>query len=222
MDAHMTPASPQSLQAGDPAPAFVLQSVQTDGTVSLSDYRGESPLFLALFRGLYCPFCRRAIAHMAESADHLKPLGFKSLGVVATELENARLYYRYRPTRLPLAVDPSLSTHRSYGMPKVTPTPEMLEQMQAVRVDAAGELPRPMSIEEASRALDKLDGFQATDVDRRDHDRQFPQLEGQFLIDRDGIIRWMNFEGSRDGFAGLGKFPSFQELLAAAHFAASA
>jgi peroxiredoxin len=222
MDAHMTHASPQPLQPGDPAPEFVLPSVQTDNTVSLADYRGKSPLFLALFRGLYCPFCRRAIAHMAESAEKLKPLGFESLGVVATELENARLYYRYRPMRLPLAVDPSLSTHRSYGVPKMTPTPEMLQQMASVRVNADGELPAPMSIEEASRALDRLDGFQPNDIDRRDHERQFPQLEGQFLIDRDGVIRWMNLECSREGLAGLGKFPSFDELLAAAHIAASA
>ena len=27
---------------------------------SLADYRGRSPLFLALFIGLWCPFCRRA------------------------------------------------------------------------------------------------------------------------------------------------------------------
>ena len=218
----MTHASHQPLQPGDPAPEFVLPSVQADGTVSLSNYRGKSPLFLALFRGLYCPFCRRAIAHMAESAGQLKRLGVESLGGVATELENARLYYRYRPMRLLLAVDPLLSTHQSYGLPKITPTPEMLQQMESVRVDAEGELPAPMSIQDASRALDRIDGFQPTDVDRRDHERQFPQLEGQFLIDRDGVIRWMNLECSREGLAGLGKFPSFDELIAAAQMAASA
>jgi len=218
----MTHASYQPLQPGDPAPEFALPSVQTDGTVSLSDYRGRSPLFLGLFRGLYCPFCRRAIAHMAESAGQLKRLGFESLAVVATELENARLYYRYRPMRVPLAVDPSLSTHQSYGLPKVALTPGLRQQMESVRMDADGELPAPMSIEDASRALDRIDGFQPTDVDRRDHERQFPQLEGQFLIDRDGVIRWMNLECSREGLAGLGKFPSFDELIAAAQMAVSA
>src|SRR5437899_170214 len=104
----MTHPSSRPLQPGDPAPDFMLPAVQTDNIVSLSDYRGRSPLFLALFRGLYCPFCRRAIAHMAGSAEKLKPLGFESLAVVATDLENARLYYRFRPMRVPLAVDPSL------------------------------------------------------------------------------------------------------------------
>src|SRR6058998_2212745 len=122
----------RTLELGDSAPDFILPSVQTDTTVSLSDYRGRSPLFLGLFRGLYCPFCRRAIAHMAGSAEKLKSLGIESLGVVATELENARLYYRFRPMRLPLAVDPALSTHRSYGVPKLEVTPEFLHETQEV------------------------------------------------------------------------------------------
>jgi len=210
------------LQPGDPAPDFMLPAVQTDTIVSLLDYRGRSPLFLALFRGLYCPFCRRAIAHMAGSAEKLKPLGFESLAVVATDLENARLYYRFRPMRVPLAVDPSLSTHRSYGVPKLEVTPEVFEAMQSVRVDADGELPVTLSLQEAARALDKLDGFQPTAADQQDQHRQFPQLEGQFLIDRGGIIRWMNLECAREGPAGMGKFPSYDELQAAAQIAVSA
>ena len=38
---------------GEPAPDFILPSGQGEGTVSLADYRGKSPLLLALFRGLY-------------------------------------------------------------------------------------------------------------------------------------------------------------------------
>jgi peroxiredoxin len=215
-------STPHTLQPGDPAPDFILPSVQTDTTVSLSDYRGRSPLFLSLFRGLYCPFCRRAIAHMAGSAEKLKPLGIESLGVVATELENARLYYRFRPLRLALAVDPGLSTHRSYGVPKMEITQEFMQAMQAARVDAEGELPGRMMIPEASEALDKIDGFRPTAVDMRDRERQFPMLEGQFLIDRDGIVRWMYIECSREGLEGLGKFPAHDELLSAAQITVSA
>jgi peroxiredoxin len=39
--------------AGEPAPEFTLPAAHGDGTVSLADYRGRSPLLLALFRGLY-------------------------------------------------------------------------------------------------------------------------------------------------------------------------
>jgi len=42
---------------------------------------------------------------------------------VATAPENARLYFKFRPTRLRLASDPEMSTHRAYGLPKPAPTP---------------------------------------------------------------------------------------------------
>ena len=43
-----TPMAP-----GEPAPDFTLVAAHGDGTVSLRDYRGRSPVLLALFRGLY-------------------------------------------------------------------------------------------------------------------------------------------------------------------------
>jgi peroxiredoxin len=216
----MTPGFEGILQPGDRAPEFRLSSVQTDGTVSLSDYRNSKGLFLGLFRGLYCPFCRRAIAQMATSAEKLKPLGIESLAVVATDLENARLYFRFRPMHLPLAVDPTLATHRSYRVPKPDLTPKLLEVISEIRINPNGELPAPMRLEEAAGMLDKLDGFQRTAVDQRDAEH-FMQLEGQFLIDRDGVIRWANIECAQEGPAGMGKFPTVDELLAAAHSATS-
>jgi peroxiredoxin len=211
-----------TVQPGDPAPDFMLQAVQSDRVICLSDYRNRTPLFLGLFRGLYCPFCRRAIAHMATSAEKLKGLGIESLGVVATELENARLYYRFRPIRLDLVVDPELSTHRSYGIPKPAVTPEFLESLEPVRIDGDGALPAPLPIHEAQGALDAIDKFKPTPVDIKEKERQFPQLEGQFLIDRGGIVRWVNVECAKEGIAGLGKFPALDELLSAAHVTASA
>jgi peroxiredoxin len=41
------------VQPGELAPPFDLPSATGAGAVSLADYRGKSPLFLALFRGLY-------------------------------------------------------------------------------------------------------------------------------------------------------------------------
>ncbi len=49
------------LKPGDRAPDFALPAADREGTVSLVDYRGRTPLLLGLFRGTYCPFCRRAI-----------------------------------------------------------------------------------------------------------------------------------------------------------------
>jgi len=41
------------LQPGEPAPDFTLPAANRDGFVSLADYRGQTPLLLALYRGLY-------------------------------------------------------------------------------------------------------------------------------------------------------------------------
>ena len=41
------------VQRGEPAPDFTLPAANREGSVSLADYRGRSPLLLSLFRGLY-------------------------------------------------------------------------------------------------------------------------------------------------------------------------
>ena len=204
------------LQPGEPAPNFTLPAVDRDGTVSLADYRGKSPLLLAIFRGLWCPFCRRAIAQMGVTRQKLQSLGVETLGIVATTPENARLYFKYRPTRVPLVADPESIAHRSFGLPKPVVTPELMQALQAVRANPTGELSEPTPLAQIGGALDRLHGFERTETDQEDLQRQFPQLIGQFLIDRNGIVRWVNVECAKDGLAGLGMFPTDEELVSAA------
>ena len=85
------------VSAGEPAPDFALPGIDRHEPVSLADYRGKS--LLALLLGLWGPFCRRQIAQPGEMEGKLKASGVESLGVVATPPENARLYFRFRPTR---------------------------------------------------------------------------------------------------------------------------
>jgi peroxiredoxin len=200
---------------GEPAPDFTLAAVDRPETVSLADYRGRSPLFLALLIGLWCPFCRRAIAQMAPIESQLKTLGIETLAVVATTPENARLYFKYRPTRLRLASDPELSTHRAYGLPKPASTPEFMHALENVRINPDGMFPEPLPITQVAQEITKADAYVNTPTDQAELERQWPQLKGQFLIDRDGIVRWANVEAS-EGPAGVGKFPSAQEIMAAA------
>jgi len=50
----MTASSVRSpVQPGEPAPDFVLPAAPGPGTVSLAQYRGRSPVLVALFRGVY-------------------------------------------------------------------------------------------------------------------------------------------------------------------------
>lgn len=212
----MTQGTRMPMTPGERAPEFAVPAVHEDRTIALADYRGRTPLLLGLFPGLYCPFCRRALAQMAGTADALKPLGVECLAVVGTELENARLYFRYRPTRLPIGADPRLDTHRSFGVPRPDPTPEMMQAIDTVLINPYGDLQGPLPVWRASAELDRRDGFQPTDTDKREAESSFTQMKGQFLIDRDGIIRWANIECGREGLSGLGKFPTQEELLTAA------
>lgn len=42
-----------TIKPGEPAPDFTLPAAHGDGLVSLADFRGRSPVLLALFRGIY-------------------------------------------------------------------------------------------------------------------------------------------------------------------------
>jgi peroxiredoxin len=49
----MTAMEMKPLQLGDRAPDFALPSASDDAVIALADYRGRSPVLLALYRGLY-------------------------------------------------------------------------------------------------------------------------------------------------------------------------
>lgn len=174
---------------------------------------GRGPLLLGLFRGVSCAFCRRAVVQLDKAGDRLRALGVETLGIVATAPENARLYFRYRPARMVLAADPDLTTHRAYGLPKVE---RPWEAVQSTRVNPTGELAEPLAIWEAVRALTRLDGYKPPDTDREEMQRNWSQSAGEFLIDRGGVVRWAYVEYATGDLAGMGKFPTDEELLAAA------
>ena len=204
------------LKPGEPAPDFDLPAIDRTGTVSLADYRGRTPVLLAIFRGLYCPLCRRAIAMLGLSRHTLEKAGVESLGIIATKLDHARLYFQFRPTPLPLAADPDMTTHRKYRVPMPAVTPALWRELEPLRFNPTGELPEPLPLLEAVAALDRVQNFEPTDNYREEAQWQVPQLAGEFLLDRDGIVRWTYIETANEGWAGLGKFPSEHELLAAA------
>jgi len=199
---------------GQLAPDFTLPAVQGAETVSLSNFRGKSSVFLALMLGLWCPFCRRSIAKINTTESKLKAQGVETLCVVATPPENARLYFKFRPTKLRLGSDPELTTHRAYGVPKPEVTPELMEAIGQLRVNPNGELPEPLPVQEAAMKIGQMDGYAPTPVDEADMGKQWPQMKAQYLIDPDGVIRWANIECA-DGMENIGRFPTEEEILAA-------
>jgi peroxiredoxin len=201
---------------GELAPDFTLPTVNDAGTVSLADYRRKG-LFLGLFPGLWCVYCRRAITEMATFRDKLNDLNVDLLGVVASRQENARLYLKYRPTSLRLAADPETSTHRAYGVLKPVADPEFMRSLETTRIDPEGALPEALPIPQATDAMRAIDGYTRNATDDAERQQQWPLLKGQVLIDRDGIVRWVKMEcATEEGLAGLAKPLSPDEVLTAA------
>ncbi|HSV58164.1 MAG TPA: redoxin domain-containing protein [Variovorax sp.] len=204
------------VQPGEPAPDFALPAVAGPETVSLNDYRGKSPLFLALMVGLWCPFCRRQLVQLGALEGKLKALGVESLAVVATDPVHARVYFKFRPTHLRLASDPALTIHRAFRVPKPEPTPEMIQALDEVRVNPFGDLPEPLPINQVAARMQEQDGYINSEVDQADIERQWPQLKALYMIDREGIVRWVDIECQHEGLAGVGKLPSEDMILEAA------
>ena len=151
---------------------------------------------------------------LGQIAQKLEAMGVKTLGVVATDAERARLYFRFRRPRMPMGADPELATHRAYGLPNMPVPPEMWD---AVERAAVRELKLPASpAGGAYQQLGGFDAYQITTADNADFERHQGQLTGQFLIDREGIVRWVNVECAREGLEGIDRLPSDEEVLAAA------
>jgi peroxiredoxin len=224
----MTSAPGHPLQPGDAAPNFQLPAVNHEGTVSLDDYRGRKPVMVGLFRGLSCPFCRRQIARFSITRDKLAQEGVEAVAIVNTPLDRARQYFQYRPTRMALATDPEVQTHRAYGVAQVLivadstdprelhwPLNATMAQMAATAINPTGELPGPMNIFAATELLNAKDGFEMTEADKRIQEAHGTQGTGHFLIDAEGTIRWAHIEAP-DNPNQLASFPGEDEMLAAA------
>ena len=212
------------LQPGDRAPNIVLDAITREGKVALEDFRGHSPILVGLFRGLHCPFCRRHIAAQAQLDAALRDKGVESLTVVHTPIDRARLYFRYHPLpNLLAASDPDRVSHRAFGLPNLEFTESETEWPRKVgmnvvmgmQMDLPGELPEPMNPVAASDILNKKDGYEITEADQRMLATGHGQLFGQFLLDREGVVRWTFTEVPEGGRRMFG-MPSPQELMSAA------
>ena len=222
----MTPTPNRPLQPGDHAPSFAVPAVNRDGMVALEDYRGKGSVLVGLFRGLHCPFCRRQVTQLGITREKLARKGVETVAIVNTPTERARQYFQYRPTRVLLAADPEVRTHRAFGLPQLEVVPDdtdaetlrwpqriAMAQFLALRFNPTGELPEPQTIPQAMETLNQKDGFQPTEADLRIA-AQPAQLTGHFLIDVQGTIRWSRVEG-QEGPDSLVNFPSDDDILAA-------
>jgi hypothetical protein len=90
-----------------------------------------------------------------------------------------------------------------------------------IRMDPTGEAPEPMRLEGVQAWLKAHHRFGQTPEHLARMDlippRGFKIHAGHFLIDRDGIVRWVQIETPIDDVSRYGQFPSDEEILTAAH-----
>jgi peroxiredoxin len=216
------------LGPGDRPPNVVLDAVTREGKVALDDFRGQSPVLVGLYRGLHCPFCRRHIATLARLEPALRERGVRSLTVVNTPVERGRLYFRFHPMPAMLAAaDPARVSHQAFGLPNLKfiqgetqwPYRVSMEMAMALKVDLPGELPEPMNAIAAAELLNRKDGYEVTDAEAEVSPPDRAQLVGQFLLDRDGVVRWSFTEAANGGANMFGAASPVQLLAAAAEVA---
>ena len=150
----------QPLGVDDVAPDFELPAADVDGTVARAEFRGRGPVLLLLLRGLYCPFCRRNISLLRPTCEALRAAGVGLVGVVIVRPERARQYFRSFPPCFPMAAAPDRSLHRAYGLDAITPTAELLQEVESRAADVlrdrsgADEVPVPASRRGCRRMVD--------------------------------------------------------------------
>jgi hypothetical protein len=153
---------------------------------------------------------------LSATAKKLEAVGVRTVGVMATGSDRARLFFRFRPPRIRVGCDPDLMTHRAYGVPNVAVTPELWQAVEGAAVHELRAMGREVPITEAYETFERLDGYTRTEGDMADFERHRAQLTGQFLMDREGIVRWAHIEGLQDDLTSVDQMPSDEQLLAAA------
>jgi len=191
------------LGPGDRAPSLALPAINQDGMISFEDYWSRGWLLLGLFRGVFCPFCRRHLVQLAGMVPRLSALGVTPVVVVNSPLDRARFYFTRRPTPLVLAADPERASHRAFGNPTLMAfhgltrdqRDALMSGPDALRVDPAGELGQPLPFIEARDELNRRDGYVLTPDEEAV--RAAGGMQMFFLIDRGGGIRWRWVEASK-------------------------
>ena len=223
----MTTTRRVPLQPGDDAPTFALPAVNRDGVIGLEDFRGKAPVLVVLMRGLHCPFCRRHVVQLGITRDKLEREGVETLAIVNTPTERARQYFQYRPTRVTLASDADVQTHRAFGLPKIGLVPDDTDpgtlqwphrtaMSQFLNLPVTHDaLPETKKLVEATHLLHEKDGYEFTEADQQMHAAHGTQMEGQFLIDSRGTIRWSYVEGAK-GLQDFMNFPASDDKILAA------
>ncbi len=193
------PKRRQLLEVGAPAPPLVLPSVQGK-TFSLEIYRNISPVIVWFSRGFSCPFCLQYMARLRLAYPKFRAQGAEILQIAPNPLPRAKAYFSTHKLYFPYLCDERLSTYKQYGV-------EDRGVLQALGFDAIsgvrGMLTQPLGYMETLWA----DWMGRDILNRLGYHLTVAIEQGLFIIDRRGIIRYMQIIGP------IGNIPGNEELL---------
>ena len=90
-----------------------------------------------------------------------------------------------------------------------------IKDAKSMRVNLPEDMPEPMDPFAALEYLNKKDAYDITEVDQQMMAAGMGQLIGQFLLDRDGVVRW-TFTEVIEGGRYLFGAPTAEEVMSAA------
>jgi peroxiredoxin len=176
---------------GEPAPLFALPSIQ-GATVDLAAYRGRLNVVVWLSRGFTCPFCLMYMDGIRAGYERLLGTGTEVIQVAPNLLESARNFFAGSAAPFPFVCDPDKRLYAMYGLG------------DRGALDASRT-----AVVSFSRALAQGDGGTWTrgawldvvnrNFVRRLHHHAMTAVEqGVFVVDRQGIIRYVSIVGPID------------------------
>ena len=210
------------LQLGERAPNFVLDAITREGKIAIDDFRGEKPVLVGLYRGpalslLQASYRDDFAAHTSPQREgHRKPDSGEHAHRAVAALSSVS-----SDVGLLAAADPERASHRAFGLPNLQiiegesalPHKVSMSDVKSMRLNVPGEMPEPMDPFATLEYLNKKDNYDIAEADQQMIATGVGQLVGQFLLDRDGVVRW-TFSEVLDG--GLGAFPNSEAMMSAA------
>ena len=181
-------ATAPRVRVGAAAPHFALPSIQ-GAMIDLAAYRGRLNVIVWLSRGFTCPFCLMYMDGIRAGYEALAGTGTEVIQVAPNLLEAARNFFAGSAAPFPFVCDPDKRLYAMYG----------LGDRGALNASRT-------AVVSFSRALAQGDGGTWTrgacldvvnrNFVRRLHHHAMTALEqGVFIVDRDGIIRYVSIVG---------------------------
>ncbi len=144
------PTPRDDLEVGAVAPDFTLED--SEGAISLADFRDRQPVVLFFMRELTCPVGQRHVARLRQLYDRLHAAKMAVLVIGGGSCEDAIRLQQRLQLPFPVLADPERAVFGRYGLDKVL---HVIQRSGTVLVDAQGVIRHLHRVTLPAEALDE-------------------------------------------------------------------